>query len=180
MKVKIMSGVLIFSLALNLAVIGTFVFKRFLRPEAHFHPRDMIGRMPFLRDMEIDDAKREKIIELFKAFHETNRETREQIRALEDQLFEILQDESTDLDQAHKIMDKIGEKRLELGKNALIQLVKAKSFLSPRQQDHFYRMLIRQRPNPGRLPSAEIFKERERQMRNQWDKIKETRNAKRD
>ncbi len=160
MKVKVMSGVLIFSLAFNLAVIGTFVFKQFLDPEPRFSPRERMERMPFFKGMDFGDTEREKIIELFKEFRKTSRETQRSIIELEDQLFETLKDENKDLDQAHKIMEQIGAKKIELGKSALDQFLKAKSFLSPEQQNHFYRML---KQRLGRKSDGK-FKGRKRRM----------------
>ncbi len=160
MKVKVMSGVLIFSLAFNLAVIGTFVFKRFLDPEPRFSPRERMERMPFFKGMDFGDTEREKIIELFKEFRKASRETQRSIIELEDQLFETLKDENKDLDQAHKIMEQIGAKKIELGKSALDQFLKAKSFLSPEQQNHFYRML---KQRLGRKSDGK-FKGRKRRM----------------
>ncbi len=172
MKVKVMSGILIFSLALNLAVIGTFVFKRIVGTDAGFHPRNGgMGRGAFFREMDLDDAKREKIIELFKEFRKINKETQEQIMVLKEQLFETLQGDSSDINKSYSIMDKIGNERLALGKSALNQFLKAKSFLSPEQQNHFYRMLMKNKPNKRlRKPAEEIFKDREMRMKNRQGK----------
>jgi len=165
MKVKVISGVLIFSLALNLAVIGTFVYKRFTGPDPHLFPRDRGGRMAFLNDMEIEDAEREKMIELFREFRKINRATQEEITPLEDKLFETLQNDSSDLKEAHEIMKMIGEKKLALSKNTLNHFLKVKSFLTPKQQGHFYRMLIKNSPRSRlRKPKEEIFKDRQKRI----------------
>jgi hypothetical protein len=177
MKIKVISGVLIFSLALNLAVIGTFLYRRVLMTDHDFPPKDRIGgRTKFLKDMDLEDEKRTKLIEVFSEFRKTNKETAIQINALEDQLFETLKGESMDVDRAYLIMDQIGEKKLALGKKALDQFIKAKSFLSPEQQDHFYRMLMKGKPNPrfGKgKPSDGMPKERKERMGKRKGKLKE-------
>ncbi|KAA3614206.1 MAG: periplasmic heavy metal sensor [Calditrichaeota bacterium] len=167
MKVKIISGLLIFSLALNLAVLGTFIYKRFLDPNPRFYGGGKGGRMQFLKDLDVKDAEREKIVQLFREFREKNQETQEQIRNIEDQLFKILQSDSSDMDQIYSLMDQIGEKKLSLGKNALDQFLKVKSFLSPEQQNHFYKMLMKNRPGSRlRKPPEEIFKDRQQRIEN--------------
>lgn len=171
MKVKVISGVLIFSLALNLAVIGTFVYKRFLGPGPRFHMMDRMDRMQSLMDMDIEEPTKEKIIGLFREFRETNGETLEQIRDLEDELFLSLKGDDANLDKAYGMMEQIGKKRLALGKNVLEQFLKAKSFLSAREQDHFFRMLMKNRPNPRfRRPLEEILKERKNRMEKRQEK----------
>jgi Spy/CpxP family protein refolding chaperone len=163
MKIKVLSAVLIFSLALNLAVIGTFVYKRYFGPDPRFHPMERMMRGPMFDEMDISNEDRDKIIGLFRDFRDANRGTQLKIRELEDRLVEKIQSKDSDLDAAYEIMEKIGEQRLTLGKKALNQFFKAKTFLTPEQQKHFYRLLMKNRPKrPFGRPPMERFNNRRR------------------
>lgn len=176
MKGKVIGGILIFSLILNVAVIGTYLLKRFDKPDSFFASGKWGGKGHFLKDMDIDKREQEKIIELFREFRASSVETHKQIHDLEDELYTIIKKDSTDWHKADQIMDEIGEKRLNLSKYALRHFLKLKTFLTPEQQENFYNKIMKNRPDSRfRKGRNKYFRERRKRHENRWQGQQENR-----
>jgi Spy/CpxP family protein refolding chaperone len=143
MKPKVLSIILIFSLALNLAVIGTFIFRKIEPPpgpdERFSFDRE---RPPFFQNMQLDDEQRDAIMKLMHEFRQINRENRQKIFALEDELMQTLHQDDYDSSKTDSLIDKIGQLRMAQSKQAIKHFRKFNKFLSPEQQEHFRRMIM--------------------------------------
>ena len=76
MKGKSLSILLIFSLALNLAVLGTFIFFKLNKPDFYRASFDRVSP----NDININDTQREKMIDSFRELHKMTIERRKQIK----------------------------------------------------------------------------------------------------
>jgi Spy/CpxP family protein refolding chaperone len=150
MKIKVLSGILIFSLALNLAVLGTFIYRQIDEPDRFSRFGDRSFRHPFKGEMALTDTQKDELFNIFSKFRESNRETMKRIHKLEFELDEKMRDENVTLEDVDSLLNAIGELKLAQSKKALQNFLQAKKFLSPEQREHFFRMLIQNRPGFGR------------------------------
>lgn len=155
MKTKVLVGVLLFLIVVNLASIGTYLYQRYAGPpdgEMGF-PRGEMGRAPFSRVqspmMHLNAEQRQQMMELFRTFHEETRDLHQKIRALEEQTFDLLQEESVPMEAVDGNLHQLSNLRLEISRRATQNLIKAKSFLSPEQQRMFYGAITQARPGSG-------------------------------
>jgi len=146
MKPKLLSGVLIFSLALNLAVVGTFLFHRLNRPD--FPPAFVRDR--FFRALDIPKPKQDKLFSLMKSFRDETRPLQERIFENEKRLIEKVENGTSDSTEINAILDTLASLRLEQSKKAMEHFLKARTFLSPRQQKRLFGMILRMRPPRGK------------------------------
>jgi len=143
MKPKVLSIILIFSLALNLAVIGTFIFRK-IEPSPgpdDGSPFDR-ERPPFFKNMQLDDEQRAAMMQLMREFRQINRNNRQRIFTLEDELMQTLHQDEFDSSKTDSLIDKIGQLRMAQSKQAIKHFRKFNKFLSPEQQEHFHRMIM--------------------------------------
>jgi Spy/CpxP family protein refolding chaperone len=158
MKPKVLSIILIFSLALNLAVIGTFIFRQF-EPPLWPGDRPSAGseRMPFNR-MDLNKEQRDEMTRLMHQFREVNRENRRMIFDLEDELMQTMRADEFDSLKIDSLVNRIARLRIDQSKQAIRHFIKIKKFLTPEQQEHFHQMIM-DRParfgNRGRSWRAE-------------------------
>ncbi|MEX1275579.1 MAG: periplasmic heavy metal sensor [Bacteroidota bacterium] len=155
MKTKVLVGVLLFLIVVNLASIGTYLYQRYTSPPdggMGFQPGGMGGPM-FGRGespmMQLSAEQRQRMMELFQAFHEETGEIHQMIRSLEDQTFELMQHESVPMEAVDGNLRQLAALRLEMSRRATQNLIKAKSFLTPEQQRMFYGAITQARPGPG-------------------------------
>jgi len=151
MRPKVLSIILIFSLALNLAVVGTFIFRQIDRPVRPVDgPPFDPDREPFFEEMNLDDNQRIEMQKLMHEFREFNMGKRQMIFELEDQVMKTLRSEDFDTVKADSLIERIGHLRMEQTKQAIKHFRKFNKFLSPEQQAHFHNMIM-ERP-VGRHP----------------------------
>ncbi len=146
MKPKLLSGILIFSLALNLAVIGTFLYHRFNRPD--FPPS--FGRERFFQKLDIPRPKRDKLFSLMESFRDETRSLQQQIFENEKLLIENVENGKSDSTKINAILDTLASLRLKQSKKAMDHFLKSRSFLTPNQQKRLFEMILRLRPPRGR------------------------------
>lgn len=146
MKARTLSIILIFSLALNLAVVGTFIFRMIDAPPDSLFPPGGPDKMPFFNEMGLDENQRDEMFRMMHEFRHANRENRRIISKLEHELFQAIRSENADSTQIDQLVERIGQLRIEHSKQAINHFRQYKDFLTPRQQDHFFRMLQEKRP----------------------------------
>ena len=155
MKTKVLVGVLLFLIVVNLASIGTYLYQRYTSPPDRgmgFQPGEMGGPMFGRREssmMQLTDAQRQQMMELFRTFHEETQDLHLKIRSLEDQTFHLLQQESVPMEKVEGNLKQLSDLRLEISRRATHNLIKAKSFLTPGQQQMFYGAITQARPRSG-------------------------------
>lgn len=151
MKNKILIAILIFSLAFNFAVIGTFIYKEVVKPDRYKRDGHGIGFdrkavLPYFNEMALNDKQRKKMTDLFQEFHESNREVLREISILERKLSQNLRSDENNIAATDSILNKISNLKLKQSKKAINHFTSVKRFLSPRQQEHFFRILMEKRP----------------------------------
>lgn len=148
MKVKVLSGILIFSLALNLAVLGTFIYHRIDRPDVFLPPGE--AKPPFIKDMNLDEEQRREMFDMFRKFRKAGMEEMKDIFRIEQELFDEIMADNVDLNAVDSLNNLIAVKKSDLSAKAINNFIKTKKFLTAEQQEHFLKMLLQQRPRPFR------------------------------
>ena len=151
MKLKTLTIVLIFSLGLNLAVLGTYIFKKVSSPPDFFPPEN---RRQFMNELGLDKAQREEMFTMMHEFREKNRAISQEISDLERELFQTIRTEDADSVKINSLIEKIGQMRIARSKRAINHFKKYKQILTTEQQDHFYRMIMEKRPGRFNRPGG--------------------------
>ena len=158
MKMKVIVGVLIFLIVINLATIGTYIYYRMARPpekplmRGEFPFRGQPGGHPMA---QLNENQRTKLMALTRGFEEETKDHRQRIHKLEDQLFRLLQTNPVQQDKVDTILKTIAEVQLAIGRMAAQKLIEAKSFLTAEQQKGLYDGILRTRLAEGGPPLEE-------------------------
>jgi Spy/CpxP family protein refolding chaperone len=159
MKIKILIGILLVLIVINLGTIGTYLYLQLNRTKNI--PRwDQSRRPPFPSDhrseMNLNKQQRHQLRNLLQEFQRENEDIRNQIWELERTTFDLLQQENIPQNQVDLNLKQLSDYRLKLMTAAVEKMIKAKSFLNPEQQKHFFDFIMESRPAPpfGRKPGA--------------------------
>ena len=147
MKLKILVGILVFLIVVNLATIGTYLYYHFKGNSTEFSgqfpPLGPRGESPMA---QLSQAQRKKLIELMDGFRSATGNLHDRIRTLEDEISELLQQDPVQKENIDTKLKEIADVRLDISKMAVAKLIEAKSFLNARQQEGFYNAILRSRP----------------------------------
>lgn len=148
MKMKIVVGVLVFLILINLATLGSFVYFRFLhRPPP---PVPGIGGLfhgpPPFRNM--DETQRKKIMEMMEGLRAETEELNKKASGLERSTFELLQKNPAPEDSIDKALQEISSVRLEMSRRVTKKFLQAKSFLTPEQLRMLFEEMSRGHQGP--------------------------------
>lgn len=163
MKNKWLKVVLIFSLVLNFAVIGTLIYNKITRDQrSWFAPESEFA--PF-KEMKLDKDQRRIMFELIHDFRSSTREESKQISSLEKELFNAIHTAEFDSAVTSRLIDQISQRRLMQSQKAINYFQKFKKVLSPEQQAHFLRMILEYKPGRGKghrdgMNDRELFKKK--------------------
>lgn len=156
MKTKVLVGILLFLIVVNLSTIGVFVY-HILRGgppqldavpfEGRRPPGMMGGESPMMR---MQPEVRERMHALMMGFREDVKETQQRIFVLEDSTVAMLKNDPPPMDRINENLKKISDLRLSINQKAVHNLLRAKSFLNPGQQEMFFRAIMQARPEIGR------------------------------
>jgi Spy/CpxP family protein refolding chaperone len=159
MKLKVWITVLSFLTVMNLAALGALLLNS---PDGR--PRDSRGRgfegRRGGRDnprLELRREEREQMRQLMDTFRNDTRDLRQRADQLEDRLVEMMSEDTVDSLAIDSLLLDLSAVRLEIGRKATANLIAAKQFLSPRQQEMFYRAVLGVRPGgppPGERPGG--------------------------
>jgi Spy/CpxP family protein refolding chaperone len=155
-KLKILIGILVFLIVLNLATIGTFLFMYLTQD------RSAVAERPFLEKrigwrpgrsmhpmMRLDRQERQQLTKLLDDFHMETLDLRMQVDSLETQVIMLMHEEPVPTNEVDSLLERLSAIRLEISKKATKKLIEAKSFLSPEQREMFYKAILQVRPEPG-------------------------------
>lgn len=148
MKTKVLVGVLLFLIAINLATIGTFVYLNLTRPPQppeFMEPPSRSGEGP-RAPRGLDKGQREQLVALMNEFRDETRALRDSVRDLERSALELLKQDKLSLEQVDARLADIAALRLKLSEAAARKLIKAKAFLNPEQQEQFINLIIHSQP----------------------------------
>lgn len=152
MKLKILIGILIFLIALNLATIGSYLYVQWRAPRFPAAPPEALPPGPELR---LDRAQQQQLRMLLRDFKQEVQPLERRAQELEERIFELLQEEPVSREEIEQHLQEISRLRFEISKRMLAKFEETREFLSPVQQKRFYELLMRARPAPpeGRRPA---------------------------
>lgn len=161
MKLKILVGVLVFLIVVNLATIGTFLYMHFTRPTPP--PGLAPGLAPDVPDparaprlRHLPPERREELVGLLREFHDETAALRVRTADLENEAFALMQLDPVPPEQVDSLLREISATRLEVSRIAAQKLVRAKAVLPPEEQRLFFKAILEARPvhrhpaGPGR------------------------------
>jgi len=162
MKVKILIGVLLFLIAVNLATIGSYVYFRFTGPPpGHLFNRELRGRRPFNRgpggppELRLNRRQRQQLFKQLSEFRRETQSQRRKINRIERKTFQLIQQDLVPVDSVNANLKEISDIRLEISRHIIKKMIAAKSYLTPKQQHEFYNAIMRaraERPNRPMSP----------------------------
>ncbi len=159
MKLKILIGVLVFLILVNLATIGSYVYFQFTRPP--FPPPEWHrDHPPPSPEERLDHRQRREVRRLLRAFMDSTRQAREEIEQLEREIFHLLQQTPAPEEEIEARLNAIAERRMFISRTAIRYLIKTKAFLTPAQQQRFFHALLQARSgmtHPGRSRGKKPF-----------------------
>ncbi len=146
MKMKILVGVLVFLILINLATIGTHLYLRFFHhgaePPGHMPPP---GHLPPMLE-QMNEEQRHKLFALMDSFHDETDGLRKHTDEIEGETFKLLQENPVQHDKVDAKLKELADARLEISRKAVGKMIEAKSFLTPEQQQHFFDAVMSGRP----------------------------------
>ncbi len=155
MKTKVLVGILLFLIVINLSTIGVFVFHMLRGPkeaepiafEGGRSPGMMAPESPMMR---LQPEVRERMHKLMMSFREDTRDLQQKIFVLEDTTVALLKNDPPPMGRISDYLKQISDLRLLINQKAIHNLLQAKSFLPPEQQEMFFRAIMQARPQMGR------------------------------
>jgi uncharacterized membrane protein len=144
-KLKILIGVLVFLIVVNLATIGSYIYFRVQHEQAEF-VGEFPGRFSRPPDLDLDQKQRQQLLDLRMSFQKDTREISEEIRKTRGEIYQILKQDSVPMATVEEKLRKTANLRMQIEKIAIKKLVEARHYLSPQQMDHLYRFLLMEPP----------------------------------
>lgn len=170
MKLKILIGLLIFLIVVNLATIGSYIYFRTDDGGDRIIPRFGDGfpsKFQKPPHLNLDREQMHQLLELRMGFERDTRELSEQIRKLREDIFQMLKNDPVSLEEIEQKLQEISRLRMQIDKAAINKLIEAQEYLTPVQRDHFLRFLLKEprllndkspfRGKPGFLKEREKF-----------------------
>jgi Spy/CpxP family protein refolding chaperone len=149
MKIKILIGVLILLIAINLGTLGSYLYLEFVRkppppgwerpPRPEFHGPDRPG-------FRLDREQRHQLAELLQEIYQESRSLREELWKTERVVLELVRQDTLPMEQIDNNLQRMADLRLQMIRIALGKLQRAKSFLTPEQQERFFNAIMMARP----------------------------------
>ncbi|MCX6142657.1 MAG: periplasmic heavy metal sensor, partial [Ignavibacteriales bacterium] len=100
--------------------------------------------------MRLQPEVRERMHKLMTNFREETRDLQQKIFVLEDTTVALLKNDPPPMGRITDNLKQISDLRLLINQKAIHNLLQAKSFLPPEQQDVFFRSIMQARPQMGR------------------------------
>jgi uncharacterized membrane protein len=155
-KIKLLIGILVALIVLNLATIGSFVYMRWRAPERDLaalapradrdfaRPRD--DRRGSHRPFHPSGDERRQLIGLLREFQSETVGIRQKIFEDEKEVFDLMQMDTVPRSTVDSLLEEISESRLEMRRMAVDKLIESKAHLSPMQQQRFFDSILQTRP----------------------------------
>jgi hypothetical protein len=154
MKTKVLVGILLFLIVVNLSTIGVFVFHILRGPKEAEPVAFEGGRPPMMGPespmMRLQPEVRERMHALMTNFREETRDLQQKIFVLEDSTVALLKNDPPPMNHISDNLRQISDLRLLMNQKAIHNLLQAKSFLPREQQEMFFRSIMQARPQIGR------------------------------
>lgn len=156
MKLKVLIGLLVFLIVVNLATLGSYLYYR-MTPQPDFPPEFIPGvpggpQQRYHRPPWLAPEKAQQMRTLLDQLRGETEALQQELSKTEEALFDLLQQESPP-DTIERQLEEVSRLRLEMSRRALSKLIEAKQFLSPEEQRIFFQFVIQSRPGlKGRRP----------------------------
>ena len=142
MNKKTISWLLVFSLIINISAIATFGYYRWFRsekaPATDFSSKK---RMPMFKKLGITKEQSQQMKVVRDSLFKEIEPLRIQLHNERNNLLELLNQDSTAVEQINERMDQICEIEKALKHKTIINLLKYRSILTDEQRDKFVRMM---------------------------------------
>lgn len=152
MKVKVLIGILVALIVLNLATIGSFVYTRWRAPENDLSvvsPAPDVDRRPDAWERRGGRGRfrpsrdeRQQLMALLSEFRTQTEEIRQKIFEDEFRVFELMQQDGVPVAEIDSLLEEISTSRLEVQRLAVDKLIESKAHLSPQQQRRFFNAIL--------------------------------------
>jgi hypothetical protein len=155
MKLKVLVGILIILIVINLATIGSYFYMLHKHDGRFWHrpplpwmthlerpdrpPRERPGRALMQR---LSRTEREQLTQLLTDLRMETEDLRTSIHTMESEVMEALRQDSIPLQRVDSLLKDIADIHLEISHEATNKLIEAKSYLSPEQQALFYDAIL--------------------------------------
>lgn len=152
MKLKILVGLLVFLIVVNLATIGSYIYFRmqdkhdWKRGSIDF-PDDPRGRFSRPPHLDLTPDQRKQLIELRISFADETKELSQEIGKLREEIYQTLNKDTVSWTIIEDKLREIADHRMQIEKIAIQKLIDAKDYLSLPQRDHLFRFLLME-PSP--------------------------------
>ena len=149
MKVKVLVGVLVFLIAVNLGTIGSYVYFQLTgnnQRQGFGKLEEFPEPLPSGMELHLNRQQRHQLMSVLRNFNAESREARIQIRELEGEIFRYMQEDPVPLEKVEQNLKKMSDLHLEVTQMAVKKMIDAKQFLTPQQQRRFFISIMRERP----------------------------------
>ena len=142
MKTKVLVGVLLFLILVNLGTIGVYVF-RLIRPAPPEGFRIDRDGQPGLA---LRPEAREHLRGVMEKFQTESRDLQKEAERIEDSTVAFLCMENVPMERVQSSLRELADVRLRLSTHAVASLLAAKPYLRPEEQSAFFRSVVHARP----------------------------------
>ena len=149
MKTKLLIGILLFLIVVNLATIGTYIYITLTKPPEPFFPMGPPGLRGEgfgprgMSPMPLDEDQRAQLMEIMMDFRSETQGLHDSVMQLEREALELLKEEEPSLEAVDRKLAGIADLRLAMSRAATRKVIEAKSYLTPEQQEFFITMMVR-------------------------------------
>jgi Spy/CpxP family protein refolding chaperone len=148
MKLNTVIGILIVLLIVNVVAVDTYLYYHLFKTTAQPPLGPASGQPP--ADDPLATLTREQRNELLNAMEDFRKATGElhgRIKALDDEIFQLIQQDSIPKTRMEQNLQEISALRMQIRRLAIEKMVSAKSFLTPQQQERLFSAIFRTGPN---------------------------------
>ena len=136
-KLKILVGILVFLILLNLATIGTFLYFQAKKPDFKDFKSRYFSELPM--------EKKQLIKNSFRQYREDAKEVMEAIRQNERKLYELLIAEEVDSTAIYNTLNEINRLHEQKSLKGIERLLALKKELTPEEQRIVFRIILREK-----------------------------------
>lgn len=152
MKRKLLILGLIFSVSINVGILGNIGYRWLKKSGEERHQREGThSPMGFLgKELSLSQSKAREMESLRKALEPKMEEIREELREKRVQLVNLLMESEPDLEKINIQINKIESLQTELQKHVVDLLLQEKKMLSPEKQKKFFSIILKRLCPEGR------------------------------
>jgi Spy/CpxP family protein refolding chaperone len=173
MKLKILIGILVFIVIVNIVTVDTYLYYHLVGKSIEYSDNKSLDRTIGSKQVDdplttLNDVQRNKLREIIEEFRKSTGELNGRIRILDDEIIKLIQAESVQKDRIDQNLKEISSLRLEISKIAIDKIIRTKSFLSKEQQEQLFGAIFRVKPS-GQAPQKANNSPREKKSQEMRD-----------